>query len=266
MNKWQQIWNKRKDNLENVDVKNPRAVFAELIRLDGYDSAGITSELLSYFEHQYDYLKAALKCIGGGCIFEVGCGAGAWLYLFARDGYTIGGLDYSSALIDIAKKILPADKLSEIICAGADELPTDKKYDAVISTGVFSYFDDLAYAERVLEKMLDKSLRAVAVLDIYDKAFEDELLAERRRAIENYDERYRGLKKLFIPRTFFEEFAARHKLTVRFATNNRGGYVNAPYTYHCFMEKNYDELFCNGQRFIRDGTRFEFYDARRQSQ
>lgn len=158
--------------------------------------------------------------------------------MFARDGYTVGGLDYSAALIDIAKKVLPAENVRELICAGAAEVPTDKKYDAVISIGVFTYFDDVAYAERVLEKMLSKSLHTVAVLDIYDKAFEAELLAERRRSIENYDERYRGLSKLFLPRSFFEDFAARHALKIRFDKYKTTDYVNAAYTYHCFMERS----------------------------
>ena len=94
MNKWQQIWQRRRDNLQHIDTNDTRAVFAELIRLDGYDSAGLTTELVDYMAHQYDDLKSALNI--GGSVFEVGCGAGAWLYMFARDGYTVGGLDYSA--------------------------------------------------------------------------------------------------------------------------------------------------------------------------
>lgn len=73
--------------------------------------------------------------------------------------------------------------------------------------GVFTYFSDIAYAER-------------------------------RRTIENYNESYRGLSKLFLPRNFFEDFAARHALKIHFADNKRAGYVNAAYTYHCFMERS----------------------------
>ena len=135
------------------------------------------------------------------------------------------------------KKILPAEKISELICAGADELPTEKIYDAVVSIGVFIYFDDLNYARRVLEKMLLKSRRVIAVLDVYDSEFESELMAERRRTIENYDERYKDLPKKFYPRSFFEDFAARHGLKIRFAANELENYVNAPFTYHCFFER-----------------------------
>lgn len=233
MNNWKKIWESRKDNLEKIDRENYREVFAELKRIDGFDlNGGVT---LDSQLSQHENLKVALNLSAGENIFEVGCGAGANLYLFVRNGFEIGGLDYSSTQIDIAKKILPNAR--ELICAGADELPTDKKYDAVFSNSVFQYFNDLAYAEHVLEKMYVKSRRAVAVLDVYDKAFEEELTAERRRTIENYDERYKDLPKLFYPRSFFESFAARHELSIRFAKNELENYGNAPFTYHCFMER-----------------------------
>lgn len=37
-------------------------------------------------------------------IYEVGCGSGANLFLFEQDGIACGGLDYSEALIESAKK------------------------------------------------------------------------------------------------------------------------------------------------------------------
>ena len=67
MNKWQQIWQHRRDNLQAIDASDTRAVFAELIRLDGYDSAGLTTELVDYMAHQYADFKAALNI--GGSVF-----------------------------------------------------------------------------------------------------------------------------------------------------------------------------------------------------
>ena len=102
---------------------------------------------------------------------------------------------------------------------------------------MFGYFDDFDYAGRVPEKMLLKSRRAIAILDVYDAATEAQHLAHRRRTIENYDERYKNLRKLFYPKSFFEDFAARHDLKIRFAANELKDYVNAPFKYHCFMER-----------------------------
>ena len=232
-NNWQKIWESRKDTLGNVDPTNYREVFIELKRIDGFDvNGGPTVDSLL---QQYENTKKSFNLAQGGKVFEVGCGAGANLYLFARDGFEVGGLDYSATLIDIAKKIIPA--ASELICAGADELPTDKKFDAVFSNGVFAYFDDLAYAERVLEKMLLKSRRHVVNLGIYDKEQEEVHMNHRRQTIENYAERYKDLPKLFYPRSFFEDFAARHDLSIRFTKNELEGYGNALFTYHCFMER-----------------------------
>lgn len=49
-------------------------------------------------------------------LFEVGCGYGANLYLFYKDGIRVGGLDYSETLIDIMKGFLTKQALKEIIC------------------------------------------------------------------------------------------------------------------------------------------------------
>ena len=241
MNNWKKIWDNRKDSLDGVNKKNFRAVFAELKRIDGFDSTGLTTTLIDSMIRQHENLSAALKLATDENIFEVGCGAGANLYLFARDGYEVGGLDYSATLIDIAKKILPAEKVSELICAGADDLPTEKIFDVVFSNSVFGYFDNIDYAERVLEKMFLKSRRAVVVQDVYDAAFEAELTAHRRRTIENYDERYKDLPKLFFSQKFFEDFAARHELKISFVKNDLADYVNTPFTYHCLMEKIFYE-------------------------
>lgn len=236
MNNWKQIWNNRKTTIDTIDTNDFHAVLTELMRMGGYDSAGLTSTMVDSLIHQHENLSDALNLTGGG-VFEVGCGAGTHLYLFARDGFTVGGLDYSAVSIDVARKVLPAEKVSELMCAEACDLPTDKIYDAVFAHGVFMYFDSFDYAEHVLEKMLLKSRRTVAVMDVYDAASEAEQLAYRRRMIENYDERYKDLRKVFYPRSFFEDFAARHGLKIRFAANELEGYVNSQFTYHCFMEK-----------------------------
>ncbi|MBR3746020.1 MAG: hypothetical protein IKN27_03570 [Selenomonadaceae bacterium] len=86
MNNWQKIWNARKDTLANVDGKNFREVFAELKRIDGFDSAELTATLIDSMIHQHENLSDALNLSAEQTVFEVGCGAGAHLYLFARDG------------------------------------------------------------------------------------------------------------------------------------------------------------------------------------
>lgn len=46
----------------------------------------------------------------------MGCGCGANLFLFKNDGLKIGGMDYSSSQIEIAKKLFDKKEITELIC------------------------------------------------------------------------------------------------------------------------------------------------------
>lgn len=107
MNKWKAIWEKREAAFEGIDPDDVRAMFLELKRADGFDVVGDGipyEELLA----QYEATKAGLglDAAKGQSVFEVGCGAGANLYLFAQEGFRVGGLDYSEQLIRICKSVL----------------------------------------------------------------------------------------------------------------------------------------------------------------
>lgn len=235
MNNWQKIWSSRKSSIQNLNNADWRTVFSELARIDGYDVNGmVPTELLL---KQYEEIRDFLQIPDGGNVFEVGCGSGMYLYMFARDGFKVGGIDYSPNMIEFLKEVTPPPALIESICAEADALPVEPKYDAVFSWGVFYYFNDLEYASRVLEKMIRKSTGTVAVLDVYDKALETECMAYRRKHIENYDERYKGLAKLFYPRNFFQELADKYNMSIRFEKNNLKEYDNAPFTFHVYMKR-----------------------------
>ena len=96
MNHWQEIWNKRNSHLADIDRTDKRAMLLELKRINGFDvtGGGIPYESLL---KQYEETKAALRLPAGGSVFEVGCGAGANLWLFRLDGFAVGGLDYAEA-------------------------------------------------------------------------------------------------------------------------------------------------------------------------
>lgn len=135
--------------------------------------------------------------------------------------------------MDTARTVLP-DAL-ELSCGEADKLSTERTYDAVFSAGVFSYFTGTDYARRVLTRMLEKSRGALGLLEVHDIEKEDAYHAFRRASIPDYDERYKGLDKLFYPRAFFEDFARKHDLTVTFPTVDMPGYWNTPFIFNCFM-------------------------------
>jgi len=230
-NQWRAVWNRRTSSNDRLTGRW-QEVLLELKRANGYDvmEGGLPLET---FVGQDKQMRELMHLSPGKSVFEVGCGAGANLYLMQRDGIMVGGMDYSPPLVDTARAVLP-DAL-ELYCGDADGLSTERTYDAVFSAGVFSYFSDTDYAHRVLTRMLEKSRGALGLLEVHDIEKEDAYHAFRRASIEDYDERYKGLDKLFYARAFFEDFARQHDLTVTFPTVDMPGYWNTPFIFNCFM-------------------------------
>jgi magnesium protoporphyrin O-methyltransferase len=231
-NDWQAIWNRRKAS-EDALTGDWQDVFLELKRLNGYDivAGGVP---LSSFLAQDVQTRELLHLTSGKSVFEVGCGAGANLYLMARAGIAVGGLDYAETLVAVARKVLP--NAIELYCGGgADVVINEHQYDAVFSSGVFPYFPDEAYAERVLTLMLQKSTGAIGIMGLHDIEKKEDYLAYRRATIPDYDEKYANLSRLFYTRTFFEEFARAHDLRIEFPFMDMPGYWNTPFIFDCFM-------------------------------
>ena len=236
MNKWKEIWNRREADFSLLQEDDPKQIFLELKRIDGFD---VAEEGISFdsFWDQYQEVKQQLAVSAGMSLFEVGCGCGANLYLFYKDGIRVGGLDYSETLIDIMKRFFPKQALEEIVCDEAIHLSDDKHYDAMLADSVFSYFPDFDYAEKVLERMVEKAKKRIAILDIHDTDKEKEFLLYRKATIANYDERYRNLPKLFYPKVFFRSFGKKHQLGVKFFSPVMKDYWNTPFVYHCVFFK-----------------------------
>ena len=220
----------------DVDRTDKRAMLLELKRINGFD---ITKEgaLYEAFLEKYEAAKEGLALPEGGSVFEVGCGAGANLWLFQQDGFRVGGIDFSEGLLAISRDVLREDALCEIVCGEACDLPQEEKYDAAFSDGVFHYFPDEAYAEKVLEGMAEKVRGNIVILDVHDAAKKEEFFAFRRKLDPDYDERYRGLDKLFYDKAFFEAFAKKHGFAVSFSSLTLEGYWNAPFVYAVFFSR-----------------------------
>ena len=230
-NKWKEIWNRRKPVTEGL-AGDWEHVYLELKRLNGYDvmEGGVP---LDSFLNFHAGLVELLDLTPGKSVYEVGCGAGANMYLMQREGMIVGGSDYAEGLIETARRVVPEAR--ELAAMEAADIPTEEKYDAVYSCGVFSYFPDHDYATRVLERMLAKSRHAIGITELHDRAKRQDYLAFRRANIPNYDERYEGLGRLFFRREFFEEFAARHDLRLVFPNLEMANYWNTPFIFTCFM-------------------------------
>lgn len=239
-NNWHDIWEKRDiiNVNEHQDIKD---VALELKRINGFD---ITEDGISFEEYQKQ-LDNAIKCMSFNenkdvkiqSLFEVGCGSGANLLLFrSKYGEKIGGIDFSSAMIESARKVLGND--NEFICDEAVNIDTTVKYDAVLSNSVFSYFKDYEYARNVLEKMLKKCNYAIGLIDIHDIEKKEAFTEYRRKTVENYDVKYANLKKLFYDKKFFLDFGYEHGLNVIFTHSNVKNYWNNEFVFNVFMIKN----------------------------
>lgn len=237
-NKWKQIWEQR--SLNDLQINDSENTFMELKRCDGFD---VLEDGLTYqsFYQQHTRMKKEIEYdiktdYEFNSVFEVGCGCGANLYLFQQEGKICGGIDYSHSLIEIAKKVL-GNSMLECTCDEAINLNTTVKYDVIISNSVFSYFMDYEYAWNVLEKMNDKCLRNIAVIDIFDKNKENEFYEYRRRMIPDYDNRYEGLDKLFYPKLFWLKFAEQSNMDIKFSQAGMDGYWNNDFVYSCYLYK-----------------------------
>ncbi|MBR1765130.1 MAG: class I SAM-dependent methyltransferase [Ruminococcus sp.] len=235
MNNWKKIWEKRELRAEVLDKADKNELFAELKRCNGFDVVGGIP--LDSLIKQYNTTKDKLLQYGPSSrsIYEVGCGSGANLFMFAQDGWRVGGLDYSNALISIAEKVLDTD---DLLCAEAAYTPEEPKYDCLLSNSVFSYFESYDYALAVLERMYNKANSAIALIDIHDIEKKDAYHAFRKAEIEDYEERYRDLPKLFYSRKLFEDFAAGHDMQLEFYSCDMEGYWNDDFTFHLIMSKN----------------------------
>lgn len=175
-------------------------------------------------------------------IFDVGCGCGANMYLFQNDGISVGGMDYSSAQIEIAKRLFKTygDNLIqplELICAEAINIPTEIKYDSIVANSVFSYFKDEIYAENVLNKMFLKAKNSIGLIDLHDSEKRDAFEEYRKKTVKDYEVRYKDLHKLFYRRDFFYDWAMKNNLEIEFHNSQVEGYWNNEFVFDVYIYK-----------------------------
>lgn len=237
-NKWKSIWNNKSIVSKADNAEDEFKRFCELKKANGFDVAVENEE--AYFQAFYkgwiDFYNTAVRLIGADIhsVFEVGCGSGVNLYMFKNripDG-VFGGCDYSETMIKSAGIATGCDNFS---CCGADQIAEDEKYDIVMAESVFQYFESQDYAERVLRKMIQKSGKMTYLGEIHNKVYEQELMEYRRKTIKDYDERYKGLSKLFLSKEWITEIAGEYGKKVVFTEINNPEYLNGKYEYNCFI-------------------------------
>ncbi|MGA2009564.1 MAG: methyltransferase domain-containing protein [Solirubrobacteraceae bacterium] len=198
MSAWDAIWQARRPGPERPSV------LAHLMAADGLDSGFAQLDEPGWVEGVTG-LCGRLGLSPDMSVFEVGCGAGAFLYVLANQGFAVAGLDQSPALVARAAAVMPSGAFT---VADATQLNVSRRFDAVVSYGVFMYFRSEPYAGLVLERMRDKARRLVAVLDVPDRAEQAGATGYRERLAggpDAYAERYAGLEHRYYDRDWMAQ-------------------------------------------------------------
>ena len=112
-----------------------------------------------------EHVAETLDVGPGTSVFEVGCGAGAFLLPLDDNGYRVGGIDQSPESVAEAARAMPRGLFSVSAAAALDPA---EAWDVVVACGTFSTFPDLDYARGVLARMTAKATHAIAVLGLTD--------------------------------------------------------------------------------------------------
>ena len=229
-NNWHLIWNKKQLDPALAPT------LEQLIALDGFDSpfSGInkTEFWLSYIES----IATKLQITSNDSIFEVGCGAGAFLYPFYQQGNQVAGIDYSFNLVNISKKVIPQ---GNITVGEAIDIPLNNTFDCVISHGVFLYFPNYEYADIVLNKMLKIATRVIGIFDIPDLAKKAESIRRRKALMgaEEYEQKYKGLEHLYYSKDWFKQVLANEPVEVVIEDQNFTNYGNSQHRFNVLVYK-----------------------------
>ena len=227
MNSWHKIW----DNQNRVN----NFLLETLIKADGFET-GAGNFTLEDWKLYTKSLLDNLDISKDDSIFDIGCGSGAFLFNHFINNHKVGGIDYSEALIGIAKTIF---KGSDFNVYEASKLDTKNKYDYVVSHSVFQYFDNLDYSKRVLLKMLEKANKKVGIFDINDKSKEKSYHKIRMGSMtqDDYLKKYQGLDHMFYDKSWFKKIAKENDLKFKIFDQTFKKYSNSQLRFNVIFEK-----------------------------
>jgi SAM-dependent methyltransferase len=234
-NSWESIWGSR-SKIKLESGLTPFAMLESLLKADGFDSPTGSIQASSFLKFTKD-LVSKFDLDPNDSIFEIGCGAGAFLFPFYNLGYKVGGIDFSPVLIESAKSIFNS---SDFFIQDANQLNIEPKYDYLVAFSVFFYFPDYEYAQSVLERMFLKAKKGVFILDVPNMLSREECETMRRGTMDKieYDKKYKGLNHLYYEKSFFLNKAEKFQFNeIRFENQNIENYVNNDFRFNCFFRK-----------------------------
>lgn len=226
--RWDEIWASR-----TVVDSPPGDPIDCALRLNGYDSEISGNPTARDFADLVRAWGAMVPIRPDESVFELGCGAGAFLESAVRVlGLTrAAGCDLSPSLVEAGRRLFPHLDLS--VGSGAT-MPTEPRFDHCASFGVFIYFPDLAYARNVVARLKAKAHRSVSIFDVPDARTRDACESFRRQAYGDarYETDYRGLDHLYLERSWMASQFEPDDWQVTIEDQSLSGYANAPYRFN----------------------------------
>lgn len=227
MTNWQSVWENRSLDEGALDP------VAEALRLNGYDSPTAGNAVPSAFAAIVKEWGSRLGITRSDSVYEVGCGAGAFLALVRSSlGVTsLSGSDRSHALISAGQRLFPDFQLSAI---EASEFPVLPEADHCVAFGVFMYFESQEYAAAVLERMMQKGAKSVSLFDVPDMAKRHE--CEEFRAQSHGSAALRGsyadLTHQYFDKDWIRSFFPSETWRVEISDQHIDGYLNSDYRFN----------------------------------
>lgn len=237
---WAEIWQKKgkekqPDSPEGFDLN-----LSDLIELNGFHGIHGT-HTNETFQIQVEALMSRFKHLAKNetGIFEIGCGAGAFLKAI-EEKYDLntGGSDLSKALLDHAKNSLEAT-LGLFHSEAIQDIGI-RNLDLIFSHSVFHYFPSEEYAFRVLNLMTsylaENRTAGLAVLDVRDKGKADEYFLFRTESLEPKDWTEVG-HKLFSKEFFADSLSTLGFDAIEIVDLEISHYGNSPYSFNVFATR-----------------------------
>jgi len=229
---WNEIWCERQ--LQGL-YHSEDICLQDLIFADGFDTK--TGKVNSEdWAHHIREISKKIDLTRGDSIFEIGCGSGAFLYLWYNEGYRVGGIDYSENLIQIANQAM---KGVNFLVSDANKVDTEERFDVVLSNSVFQYFRNYSYAKEVIERMILKARKTIAILEIPDLAKKEQSESARRAALPEgeYEKEYTGLEHLYYEKDWFTQFSDIFGYNIEIFDQDFKNYGNSQFRFNVIMKK-----------------------------
>jgi ubiquinone/menaquinone biosynthesis C-methylase UbiE len=117
---------------------------------DAWETAYRTAGIERLWERIYDDFVARIGQPPGSHAIDIGCGPGYNAMRLARRGYRVTAVDYSEAILPLARENVAHEHLSDVITIGRDDILNlsypSQNFDLVLCQGILMHVPDLTQA------------------------------------------------------------------------------------------------------------------------